>query len=200
MVTGSRDTTVIVWGVEPSALKAKTAMAPLRENPSHILCGHQDEVACLALSVPLDLVISSSIGGDILFHALQSGEYVRQMQLPSGDVPTRMALHANGVLAVYCQRDLSLYALTLNAKVLSKVELGERISHLSFTHEGEHLVLGGEKGTLSVRDAYSLDQCHKFDATVGITSLVLTQEDCLIATNRNGEVLSVHRETPAKKK
>lgn len=200
VVTGSRDTTVIVWGVEPSALKAKTAMAPLRENPSHILCGHQDEVACLALSVPLDLVISSSIGGDILFHALQSGEYVRQMQLPSGDVPTRMALHANGVLAVYCQRDLSLYALTLNAKVLSKVELGERISHLSFTHEGEHLVLGGEKGTLSVRDAYSLDQCHKFDATVGITSLVLTQEDCLIATNRNGEVLSVHRETPAKKK
>ena len=81
-------------------------------------------------------------------------------KLPSGDVPTRMALHANGVLAVYCQRDLSLYALTLNAKVLSKVELGERISHLSFTHEGEHLVLGGEKGTLSVRDAYSLDQCH----------------------------------------
>ena len=86
IVTGSRDTTVVVWSI---GKKIKSGQPPLKEeSPLHILYGHLDEVSCIALSAPLDLVISASIGGDVLFHTLQSGEYVRQLQLPHGETWT----------------------------------------------------------------------------------------------------------------
>ncbi len=111
VVTGSRDTTVIVWRALKRTGKASTLPA-LEENPSHILNGHQDEVSCIALSAPLDVVISASAsatggGGDILVHTLSGGEYVRTLSVPG--IPTAMALKSNGLLLVYCQHDLRLY-------------------------------------------------------------------------------------------
>ncbi|QDZ23815.1 BEACH domain-containing protein [Chloropicon primus] len=192
VVTGSRDTTVIVWKIQR---KAKSVQPALEDNPLHILYGHQDEVSSIALSVPLDLVISASIGGDILFHTLQTGEYVRQLQLPSGHVPSKMALNPNGVLLIYCQADLKLYTMTMNGKVLASADIGERVTALAFTRtqEGDHVVLGGEKGTVSVRDLY-LRQVRKFDATVGVTDVTVTPEDCVLVTNRNGEIISITTE------
>jgi WD40 repeat protein len=191
VVTGSRDTTVIVWRIIPSASKSgKAAQAVLRDNPMHILYGHQDEVSCVCLSVPLNLVISAGVGGRILFHSLQEGEYVRQFTL-SGSSPSKMlAGNTSGLILIYCQRDLKLYTMTVNGGVISSTEIGFRVSSLAWTHEGQHVVIGGEKGTISVRDAYNLQQIKKYDTGTSV-NVVVTPEDCLVAACSDGNLFVV---------
>jgi len=191
VVTGSRDTTVIVWRALKRTGKASTLPA-LQESPLHILNGHQDEVSCIALSAPLDLVISASVRGDILFHTLQTGEYVRQFHLPRGHVPTKMALRSNGILLLYCQQDLSLYTMTVNGRVLAAADIAERINSVAFSMEGEHVVVGGEKGGVTIRCAYTLRVVASPATSASpITCVDTTPEDCLLAANRAGELIVV---------
>ena len=69
---------------------------------------------------------------------------------------------------------------------------------LKFTNEGQHVCLGGEKGTVSVRDAYTLALARKFDANAGVTKILITPEDCLLASNRNGEIMCVFKDKDLK--
>ena len=79
LVSGSRDTTLVIWDADvgdPRSVKPRgkgPAVLPLKEQPRHILYGHSDAVVCLALSVELDLVVSASADGTILFHTLSDG-------------------------------------------------------------------------------------------------------------------------------
>merc|ERR1712032_64717 len=108
------------------------------------------------------------MGGRILFHSLQEGEYVRQFTL-SGSSPSKMlAGNTSGLILIYCQRDLKLYTMTVNGGVISSTEIGFRVSSLAWTYEGQHVVIGGEKGTISVRDAYNLQQIKKYDTGTSV--------------------------------
>lgn len=79
LVSGSRDTTLVIWDADvgdPRSVKPRgkgPPVLPLKEQPRHILYGHSDAVVCLALSVELDLVVSASADGTILFHTLSDG-------------------------------------------------------------------------------------------------------------------------------
>ena len=79
LVSGSRDTTLVIWDADvgdPRSVKPRgkgPPFLPLKEQPRHILYGHSDAVVCLALSVELDLVVSASADGTILFHTLSDG-------------------------------------------------------------------------------------------------------------------------------
>ena len=77
-VSGSRDTTVVIWDVVAAERNSKgkqkgpTAL-PMRDTPRHVLSGHTDAVVCVALSTELDVVISGSADGVLLFHTLLNG-------------------------------------------------------------------------------------------------------------------------------
>ena len=79
LCAGSRDTTVIIWDAVSThkAVKARgrslPALLPLQSQPRHVLYGHSDAVVCTALSPELDLVISASAEGSMLFHTLGTG-------------------------------------------------------------------------------------------------------------------------------
>ncbi len=53
LVTGSKDTTTMVWRVNPRSWR-------IEEEPLHILSGHNDEVTCVAVHRELDVVVSGS--------------------------------------------------------------------------------------------------------------------------------------------
>jgi hypothetical protein len=54
---------------------AGAAPGPLAERPRHVLAGHEDAVACLAVSTELDVAVSGAADGALLFHTLRRGRY-----------------------------------------------------------------------------------------------------------------------------
>lgn len=75
LVTGSRDCTLIVWEINPSADK------PIGQRPLHVLYGHDDAVNCVDICVELDVVVSGSDDGTIIVHKLREGAYIRSISV-----------------------------------------------------------------------------------------------------------------------
>ncbi len=78
IVSGSRDTTLVIWDAVPPSRGGKSKQKGpvslvLRERPRHVLYGHSDAVVCLAVCTELDLVVSASADGSVLFHTLLEG-------------------------------------------------------------------------------------------------------------------------------
>lgn len=55
--------------------RAQPAVLPIRPQARHVLYGHSDAVACVALSPDLDVVVSASADGGMLFHTLSTGRW-----------------------------------------------------------------------------------------------------------------------------
>ncbi|CAN0031837.1 unnamed protein product [Choristocarpus tenellus] len=81
LVTGSRDTTLMVWRVDPGRNPPIATTSPV-----HVLYGHDTPVTCVAADASLDVVVSSGEDGTIVMHTLWTGEYVRTIA-PSGLSP-----------------------------------------------------------------------------------------------------------------
>lgn len=74
LVTASRDTTLMVWKVDPGRESPVSASSLL-----HVLYGHDSPVTCACASAALDAVVSSGEDGTVVVHTLWSGEYVRSI-------------------------------------------------------------------------------------------------------------------------
>ena len=77
-VSGSKDTTVLVWEI----VYIKNSPMKVMENPLHVLHGHSDEVTCVAIDVGLDVCVSGSKDGSCIVHNLIEGIYVRSIYHP----------------------------------------------------------------------------------------------------------------------
>ena len=61
VVTGSKDSTVIIWQFNDSGLgQPSLDNLFVNKSPLHILFGHDDEVTCVAINCNLDIVVSGS--------------------------------------------------------------------------------------------------------------------------------------------
>lgn len=58
--------------------------------------GHDDEVTCVAISVDLDLCVSGSKDGSIIFHTLEYGRYIRSVNHPKNYEINKLALSPQG--------------------------------------------------------------------------------------------------------
>lgn len=72
LVTASRDTTLMVWDVEPWGKPPVSASSLM-----HVLYGHDTPVTCVCASASLDVVVSSGEDGTLVVHSLWGGEYIR---------------------------------------------------------------------------------------------------------------------------
>ncbi|CAI7858391.1 unnamed protein product [Closterium sp. NIES-54] len=81
IVTGSADTTVMVWEVERTARSRPEHV--VYDKPRLVLCGHDDAVTCVAVRSELDLVVSGSTDGTIILYTLHRGRFLRSLALPS---------------------------------------------------------------------------------------------------------------------
>ncbi|KAG9440194.1 hypothetical protein H6P81_020359 [Aristolochia fimbriata] len=167
LATGSHDTTIMVW--EVSRLRATEKRVRnsqgeiprkdcvIIENPFHILCGHDDIITCLFVSVELDIVISGSKDGTCIFHTLREGRYVRSIELPSGSPLSKLAASRHGKIAVYSNNDLSLHLYSINGKHIATSESNGRLNCVELSSCGEFLVCAGDQGQIVVRSMHSLE-------------------------------------------
>ncbi|KAJ7525246.1 hypothetical protein O6H91_17G043300 [Diphasiastrum complanatum] len=205
VVTGSRDTTVMVWDVEPSvSLFSKKGLRDeqessdragkqdliLSDKPRHILCGHDDTVTSVAVRIELDLVISGSKDASCIFHTLREGRYVRSLRHPKGNTISKLAISQHGRVVLYSADDLCIRLCSVNGKWLACAETNGRLNCMKISSCGESLVHGGDQGQIFVRNMHSLDIVRRYDGTgVAITTLFVTPEDCFLVGTQDGSLL-----------
>lgn len=211
LATGSYDTTVMVWEVlrvrVPEKRVRNSQSDPHRrdyvvsEAPFHILCGHDDIITCLYISVELDIVISGSKDGTCIFHTLREGRYVRSLRHPSGSPLSKLVASRHGRIVFYADEDLSLNLYSINGKHLSSCESNGRLNCVELSSCGDFLVCGGDQGQIVVRSMNSLEVVQRYSG-VGkvITSLVVTPEECFLAGTKDGSLLVYSIENPQLRK
>jgi len=216
LVTGSRDTTLMVWDVlsktvTNSSINSLSSSNTIQnvdntnvianEVPLHILYGHDDEVTYVAVSVELDICVSGSIDGTCILHNLRRGQYVRTLCLPKSS-PIRMVSIAppwgssggSGYIIVYSQADLTLYLFSINGRLLRSADEHERLNHMIITRDGEFIITGGEKGSVVLRHLHNLKFAHKFSVQNVVCSLVITPDEKHLHVGLdNGKLLIIAR-------
>jgi WD40 repeat protein len=80
LVTGSCDTTCVIWNLSLTNDQDLTSFI----QPERTLCGHRDEITCVAVSSELDLVISGSLDGTCNIYTIEHGIYLRTLR-PTDD-------------------------------------------------------------------------------------------------------------------
>jgi hypothetical protein len=77
LVTGSADTTVLVWDITNCSSVNKYGLVA----PIHTLYGHDNKVTCVAINCAMNMIVSGSSDGTLMIHDLY-GRYVRSIYIP----------------------------------------------------------------------------------------------------------------------
>ena len=79
LVTGSADTTVLVWEIGKENHQAHENYG--LQAPVHTLYGHDKEVTCVAINCAMNMIVSGSSDGTLMIHDMR-GRYVRSIYIP----------------------------------------------------------------------------------------------------------------------
>lgn len=209
VVTGSRDTTVMVWDIEHTSntgmarrisssirdslgekyYRNKPDSVVISDKPRHVLCGHDDAITAVAIRTELDIVVSGSKDATCIFHTLRSGRYVRSVRHPNRCSITNLKVSQHGLVVVYSHDDLSLHVCSINGKWLATIDVKGRLNCMDISRCGEFLVCGGDQGQVLVYKLQNLEIIRRYDGPgVGITSLTVTPEDCFLVGTQDGGI------------
>ncbi|CAN9498147.1 unnamed protein product [Ophioblennius macclurei] len=162
LMSGSRDTTCMVWQV----LQQGGAPVGLYPKPIQVLYGHTDEVVSVSISTELDMAVSGSRDGTVIIHTVRRGQYMRCLRPPCDSSLPLSILHLavswEGHLLVHTciegkttlKDKNALHLYSVNGKHLCSEPLKEQVTDMCVS--GEYVVIGSEQGYLSIRDLYSL--------------------------------------------
>eukprot|EP00887_Chlorella_sp_A99_P003486 scaffold7.g3486.t1 len=203
VVTGSADSTLMIWDAHPAFAPAAAAAAPggappppgapppLLPRPRAALHGHQAALLCAAVSSELDLVASGAADGALLLHSLSSGALLRRLALPLGALPSLLALAPGpALLLVHSTTDLQLHLFSLTCRHLVSADTHERLAALVPSPDGRLVLAGGTSGAVTLRRLHSLAVVLRWEGGRGpITSLALTPEGCLLAGTAEGSLV-----------
>ncbi|KAK9524056.1 hypothetical protein VZT92_017923 [Zoarces viviparus] len=165
LISGSRDTTCMVWQV----LQQGGAPVGLHPKPVQVLYGHMDEVVSVSISTELDMAVSGSRDGTVIIHSVRRGQYMRCLRPPCDSSLPLSILHLavswEGHLLVHTclegkatlKDKNALHLYSVNGKHLCSEPLKEQVTDMCVS--GEYVVIGSEQGYLSIRDLYSLSLC-----------------------------------------
>uniref|UniRef100_A0A8D3C9N3 Neurobeachin-like protein 2 n=1 Tax=Scophthalmus maximus TaxID=52904 RepID=A0A8D3C9N3_SCOMX len=165
LISGSRDTTCMVWQV----LQQGGSPVGLCPKPVQVLYGHTDEVVSVSISTELDMAVSGSRDGTVIIHTVRRGQYMRCLRPPCDSSLPLSILHLavswEGHLLVHTclegkatlKDKNALHLYSVNGKHLCSEPLKEQLTDMCVS--GEYVVIGSEQGYLSIRDLYSLSLC-----------------------------------------
>eukprot|EP01156_Anaeramoeba_ignava_P006599 Anaeramoba_ignava/a349073_49.p1 GENE.a349073_49~~a349073_49.p1 ORF type:complete len:1897 (-),score=523.92 a349073_49:43-5580(-) len=173
LVTGSKDTTVIVWRFDPKKGKVK-------RNPVHILVGHDDEVSCVDISIELNIVISGSKDGTCIISTLKEGEYVRTFSSSTQNPVSALKISSRGYVVVYSEQDMMIRLFSINGKFLKEIPCYQQISSLQISKDNNFIILGGNKGFVEIRSLYDLLLVHQINIGSPIFSLEISESERFI--------------------
>jgi WD40 repeat protein len=168
LVTGSKDTTVLLWRIhraftshsskvsEPSTgtgTSTSTSSTTLSniladksrkrhiEGPLHVLRGHQREILCCCVSSDLGVVVSCSPSSDVLLHSIRRGRLMRRL---AGMVADSVCLSSQGVVMTWNKSQQTLSTFSLNGAPISRAQLpfSGSISCMEISVDGENALIG----------------------------------------------------------
>ncbi|XP_057195455.1 neurobeachin-like protein 2 isoform X2 [Triplophysa rosa] len=188
LISGSRDTTCMIWQV----LQQGGFSSGLSPRPVQVLCGHDQEVTCVAISTELDMAISGSKDGTVIMHSVRRGQYLRTLRLPcEGCIPApvaRLEVGMEGHIVAHTVTEgrsvgkdkYALHVYSVNGTLLASATLDEKITA---THLVPHyLIVGTQQGNLHIRELYSLNPA------VGPLALKVPVR-CVSVTKENSHIL-----------
>ncbi|XP_045064507.1 neurobeachin-like protein 2 isoform X2 [Coregonus clupeaformis] len=162
LISGSRDTSCIVWQV----LQQGGFSSGLSPRPVQVLCGHDQEVTCVAISTELDMAVSGSKDGTLIIHSVRRGQFLRTLRPPGEScLPARVTELQVGMEGhIVAQTALegltagkekySLHVYSVNGCLLSSVSLEEQVTVLYLVPD--YIILGTQQGNLHIRHLHSL--------------------------------------------
>ncbi|CAD6262751.1 unnamed protein product [Miscanthus lutarioriparius] len=168
LVTGSRDTTVILWRIhqtgsshkknaqQPPPTTPTTPRSPLSgstsslsetkrrrvEGPMHLMRGHLGEVTCCSVSPDLGLVASSSNATGVLLHSLRTGRLIRR---PDVEEPHAICLSSQGIILVWNETKKTLSTFTINGLPIAtsvRLPFSGQVSCINVSTDGHFALIG----------------------------------------------------------
>ncbi|KAG8065667.1 hypothetical protein GUJ93_ZPchr0004g38485 [Zizania palustris] len=168
LVTGSRDTTVILWRIhqagsmhkknapEPppttphsphsSSTNSVSSLVEIRrrriEGPMHVLRGHLEEVTSCSVSPDLGLVVSSSNMSGVLLHSLRTGRLIRKLDVVEAHA---VCLSSQGVILVWNESKKRLSTFTVNGLPIATSVLSSfcgQVSCIEISTDGHFALIG----------------------------------------------------------
>ncbi|GFO07271.1 neurobeachin-like protein 1, partial [Plakobranchus ocellatus] len=194
LVTGSRDTTCMVWEIVQQAGLASN----INRRPLQTLYGHDSEVTAVHISTEMDLVVSASKDGTVILHTVLKGLYTMTLQAPSHqgwtmDIPN-MAVSDMGQIILYSVeiencKDVDqrrrheerhcLHLYSVNGKHLCSEPLVHSVGDMCVS--GDHLVVGNTGGQLTISEIFGLRPLTTMELLVPI--------QCVTVANGNSHIL-----------
>ncbi|NWZ85789.1 NBEL2 protein, partial [Poecile atricapillus] len=162
LISGSRDTTCMVWQV----LQQGGFSSGLAPKPVQVLYGHDAEVTCVAISTELDMAVSGSKDGTIITHTVRRGLFIRSLRPPGESCPpallSHLAVGPEGQVVAQtavgqpscCKDRFALHLYSVNGKLLSSVPLDREVTAMCLTED--FVVLGTSECGLEIRELQSL--------------------------------------------
>lgn len=147
LVTGSRDTTLLLWrihklstarssGVSENAMgtgmstsgsgsNLSTTLADKSrkhriEGPIHVLRGHHREIVCCCVNSDLGIVVSCSHLSDVLIHSIRRGRLIRRLV---GVEAHAVRVSSEGVILTWNESQHTLSTFTLNGNLIARTPL-----------------------------------------------------------------------------
>ncbi|TVU28919.1 hypothetical protein EJB05_20457 [Eragrostis curvula] len=171
LVTGSRDTTVILWKIrqmglshhkntpEPPPTTPTTPTSPQPtssiqskiletcrrrriEGPMHVLRGHLGEVTCCSVSSDLGVVASSSSASGVLLHSLRTGRLIRKLNVQEAH---SICLSSQGIVLIWNESMKRLSTFTVNGIPVATSVLSPfsgRVSCIQVSTDGQFALIG----------------------------------------------------------
>ncbi|KAK8587933.1 hypothetical protein V6N13_086892 [Hibiscus sabdariffa] len=168
LVTGSRDTTVILWRIhrafssrssstsEPTAgtsTPTSTSSGTLAntladknrkhriEGPIHVLRGHQSEILCCCVSSDLGVAVSCSRSSDVLLHSIKRGRLMRRFAGVEADA---VCFSSEGIILTWNQSQHTLSTFTVNGVLVARAQLPSSggVSCMEISMDGQSALIG----------------------------------------------------------
>ncbi|CAF4138084.1 unnamed protein product, partial [Rotaria sp. Silwood2] len=143
LVTGSRDTTCVIWNISlndnhhlnnPNDQESSSFLSP-----DITLYGHTSEVTCICVSTELDLVVSGSLDGTCNIHTVEHGIYIRTLQLIGDPIINLQISNERHILIQTEKDDTHLFLYSINGVLIRTRKLEYKIVDMLLSDQ--HIVL-----------------------------------------------------------
>jgi len=143
LVTGSRDTTCVIWNLSFDDYRNLSNTNEQESNallsPALTLYGHTAEITSVCVSIELDLVVSGSLDGTCNIHTVEHGIYVRTLR-PMGDPIINLQLSNERHILIQTEKDEThLFLYSINGGLIRTRKLEYQVVDLILCDQ--HIVL-----------------------------------------------------------
>lgn len=133
LVTGSRDTTCVIWHLSLGDSRTMVTNAVEQESnsivlPALTLYGHTAEVTCLAVSIELDIVVSGSLDGTCNIHTVEHGVYLRTLRPTAADPVINLKLSDERHILMQTEKDqTNVFLYSINGELIRMKKLDYQV-------------------------------------------------------------------------